>query len=515
MILKKYWYYALFTLLIVLFCYFRIKPLLLQTVPYTFDQGRDFLRVESIIRDGDIAVYGPPTGGLSGLSHGVWWYYELIIPYILSGGNPIGFSYFILIINMVAVILFSLFLKKEFNALSSLFFLAVVAGSPYFTLAFLFPINSVMALPFILLLYYSYYHAVRTKKPIFTFLVAASTGFIFEAEVPFGLFLFPAVIIALFLTKTAVLFVKSKRQSYFLFSGLMVPFIPRLLAELITRFRQTTAMFGYFINPTEPLDKNANILLERSVLFRDYYLSLFTDRNGYLAITALIFVAVCIAGARTFGKQSVRQIFARFSLALPVLLFFLSLLSRKQHFYANYFEGIQYILLMPAVLGIYYASVSSKRIVRLGAFFAVFSIMFFTALYAVRAEHTRLPSKLDGLQKHFATLDPIYEAESGRKEICIKVYTPPVIPHTYNYLFGYYERKGKPHVSDSFVNGTCWFVLEKDSCNFKPIEVAEREACESRQPDWKRGQLPEGAQKKKQITIDRDVILELWQIPKK
>src|SRR3989338_10534349 len=84
---------ALFIFVIFLFCYFRLKPLYFQTVGYTYDQVRDFLKAAEIITEKNITFIGP-TPGIPGVFHGDWYFYLLTIPFLLFGGAPIGFYYF-------------------------------------------------------------------------------------------------------------------------------------------------------------------------------------------------------------------------------------------------------------------------------------------------------------------------------------------------------------------------------------------------------------------------------------
>ena len=65
----------------------------------------------------------------------------------------------------------------------------------------------------------------------------------------------------------------------------------------------------------------------------------------------------------------------------------------------------------------------------------------------------------DGLQVQEAIVNHILNNQDQKKEYCVRIYTPSVIPHTYNYLF--LVNKMKP--SSEWVNGTCWFIIEADS----------------------------------------------------
>ncbi|MFH0979684.1 MAG: hypothetical protein V1803_01920 [Candidatus Roizmanbacteria bacterium] len=103
-----------------IFFYLRITPIIHKTVPYTYDQGRDFLKAEEMIRDKNITFIGPTTG-IQGVFHGVWWYYFLLIPYVLLSGWPQGFYLALFFINSLVNFGFFWFLKKKIITLPPLY----------------------------------------------------------------------------------------------------------------------------------------------------------------------------------------------------------------------------------------------------------------------------------------------------------------------------------------------------------------------------------------------------------
>ena len=46
----KYFKFFLFLFVFFVFIYLRLTPIVNKTVPYTYDQGRDFLKAEEIIQ---------------------------------------------------------------------------------------------------------------------------------------------------------------------------------------------------------------------------------------------------------------------------------------------------------------------------------------------------------------------------------------------------------------------------------------------------------------------------------
>lgn len=59
-------------------------------------------------------------------------------------------------------------------------------------------------------------------------------------------------------------------------------------------------------------------------------------------------------------------------------------------------------------------------------------------------------------------VESIYK-RAGKGKLCVRVYTPPVIPHTYNYMFSYYSaHKGYSSPSTEFQSKKCYFIMEKE-----------------------------------------------------
>ena len=177
--MKKWIRIIAFLSLLIIFVYLRLKPIINQTVPYTYDQGRDFLKAEEIVRFKNLTFIGPTTG-IMGINHGAWWYYLLSIPYFIFNCWPMGFYYFMFFISLVGNLCFYYFLKKEFNLNTALLFLSIVSISPYFIPLSFFASNNIITPYIILFLIVSIYYLFKTKKYIWFFFLALSSGFVHE-----------------------------------------------------------------------------------------------------------------------------------------------------------------------------------------------------------------------------------------------------------------------------------------------------------------------------------------------
>lgn len=486
---------SLFLIILLSFCYFRLKPLYYQTVPYTFDQGRDFLKAREIIHDHNLTLIGP-TSGINGLFHGAWWYYFLTIPYILFSANPVGFYYFIFFLALVQTILFYLFLRRQFGSLAALYFIAVISFSPYFILLSIFAISTALVPPLLLVLFYSFFSYLKTQKNFYLFALFLSLGLIFEAELAFGLFIIPAFLITFILTKQFQVFLKRRKKILIAFSGLVLASLPRIIFELKNNFLQTRAFLNFFQNPSST-NQTAfkTVFFDRIHLLSDYYFSLFSPDAKFLAIIIFIItVFILIIGIRRL--DSIKRQFTRFILILFLALFAMSLFYRNNFFWSNYLEGVSYFYVLLISIAIYYISTKEKKI-NILLYIGLFIFILVSLNGYIKEMKNSATLKKEGLVKHNLIVDELYK-EAGGKDLCLRIYTPPVIPYTYDYIFSWREKIGQKKPTTNYVNHQCWYLIENEPYKFRVDKFRSEN-------------IPTGAKLIKKRIIADDVMIELWQ----
>ena len=485
----------IFSLLIFLFCYFRLKPIVFQTIPYTFDQGRDFIKVQEIVRDLNPTLIGPTTG-IPGLFHGAWWYYFLAIPYIIFFGHPIGFSVFIFIVSFIQLIVFSYFLKKEFGWLPALVFTIFVTGSPYFTMMSFFVINGVLGFPFILLFFYFVYLFLKTEGKKYFFWLFLSIGFIFESELPNGLFTAIAFLIVLLVfKKIKLLFSKVGLKNAFF--GLLIPLSPRLLFEVIKGFPQSKTIFKFIFNPEFHNPKPFfDIFKDRLSLFSSYLISFFPTDNSIIIYGLFLISIIGIVIAVIKSDKKIKN-FLLFGPLMIVLFLLLSCLY-KDNFWSNYYEGIGYYFILTIALGLYgFSKLKNKLIKNLPWLIFILLLIFNISKFVNETKNNQIV--IDGLKKQLITINKIYEINKEKKDFCVRVYTPPVIPYTYNYLFDYFhDFKNRVRPTTNYVNNQCWYIFEDDSSKDRIVK-------------FRKEHIPITGKLIKKESVHKDVSFELWQ----
>lgn len=491
-------YLTIFLVIIALFCYFRLKPIFFEAVPYTYDQGRDFLKAQEIVLYNNLTFIGPTTG-IMGVYHGAWWYYFLSSVFFIFNGWPTGFYLGIFSLMFASTLLFFFFMKREFGFTYALLFLLITSVSSYFIGISFFPGNNILVPPLILMFLFALYKFFKTDKLKFLFLLALSLGFIFEAEVSFGMFLIPSfLLIALFFKEFRKTAKSIKKLSYFLL-GIMLPFLPRIFFEMKNNFNQIKAIAGFIGNPSNEagIKSLREVFFERLGLFSRYITEIFYGSNGWLAIMAIMVILACVAITIKRKKATAVNRTIIFLTVLFLTIFTVTLFYRNNFFWVNYLEGIHYVFLFVLILSLLeLRKYKPFRYLALG----IIALYLFINFYVFTKEITsnkKVP--FEGLHADVTTTGYLVK-ENPDKNWCLRIYTPPIVPYTYNYLINYYSRKNYiKQPSENFTENKCWYIIDKDSFDFRVEE-------------WRKNNIPENAKLKKTKIMGNETKIELWEL---
>jgi 4-amino-4-deoxy-L-arabinose transferase-like glycosyltransferase len=486
----KFWTKIIFVLLLAVFVYLRIDPILNHTVPYTYDQGRDFQKAMEML-DAKRPTFIGPTTGIMGLFHGAWWYYLLAIPGLLTNGLPVGFYYFMLGLSIVGNVWFFLFLKKKFNDLTALLYLSIVSISPYFVhLGFTASNNIIVPYLVMSLIVLAYKLFQNKQKKWLYLLLGLNLSFILEFEVAFGLLLAPVFFLM------AIVFKPVRKQIYniknlgLVLAGMLVPIIPRALFEIKNNFMQTKTLLGFFTNPKlhnpSPFKK---MVADRIDLFVEYARGIPYEYSAVIAGLMAIFTIVVLFKRRKNNKMVG---FTTYLATLMVFLFGISLMY-KDNFWFNYYEGIQYVLLTLFLLAFYLLSKWNKNISYV--IFALFLVINVLALNKYNSSKT--VARIEGLAETEATFEYIH-SKTGKNDYCLRIHTPPAIPHTYVYMMNWKARTQGYKISTyDFRNNECYFIVESDPYDFRVKK-------------WREDNTPDGARLIEKKVLTGNVVIEKW-----
>lgn len=487
--MKKWFNIILFLLLLFIFSYLRLKSIINETIPYTYDQGRDFLKAEEIVRFKNLTFIGPTTG-IMGIYHGAWWYYLLSIPYFVFNGWPMGFYYFMFLISLIGNISFFYFLKKEFSLKTAFLFLAIVSVSPYFIPLSFFVSNNIITPYIILAFIVSIYYLFKTKKLLWLLLTGLMIAFIHEFEVAFGLFFIPFTIFLMLIFKTTKKLLASVKGMAFFVTGIFIAFLPRILFEIKNNFIQTKTLINFFLKPKLHNPKLVSeIFKDRISLFINYFKGIFIDYNSYLTILILLItIVVFLQYNKTLKKYSYLLF-----INLLILLLFIGSLFYKDNFWSNYYEGIQYLMLFILLIAFFILEKKGN----------IINVIIFTSYIMISCIFlTKELKNKNNEIKDFKAIDTaikyLYNKNSGQN-FCLKIYTPPVVPYTYDYLTSYYSKiKNINRPLNDYIDNKCYFIIETDNYRFRIKE-------------WRKNNIPKNGSKLSSYKVNKDIEIELWQ----
>lgn len=479
-----------------IFCYFRLKPIYFQTVAYTYDQGRDFLKAAEIVLYKNPTFIGPTTG-IIGLYHGAWWYYLLTVPFILFRGSPVGFYFFNFLLYFLGSAALLFFFKRYFGLLAATILLFLIAISPYAIYNAVFVgNNNTTPLVLIGLLVTNFYiletdSKSKKKEIILFFLNGIFLGLVAEFEFSFGLMIIPAYI----LLSVGLPFLRKKfinlNHIIFFLTGLGLAFSLRLLFELKNNFAQTKILLAFFLKPKLHNPKPYfDIVKDRLMLFWTYYSNLFPSK------LLLWIVTICVIMLLIAGIKNRTLLYTRMMIFISSLLLLLFLLSTfySDNFWFNYYEGLPYMFIF--LFGIILASLVLKANWQTYSKIILLAVMCFLTIYGLFID-VGSTYAYDGIKVQQDIVDYVVSQEKNLNNYCVRVYTPPVFPYTYDYLFLHKNLTQKIALPQKeWQNNNCWFIIEHD-------DYKERRA------KWLNENLPKKGKKISSKKI-KDVMIEYW-----
>ncbi|PIR13868.1 hypothetical protein COV49_00785 [Candidatus Falkowbacteria bacterium CG11_big_fil_rev_8_21_14_0_20_39_10] len=447
--------------ILILFAYSRLKSIVYNAVPYTYDQGRDFYKAAEIIVHNDLTFIGPTTG-IDGIFHGAWWYYYLIIPFMLFGGNPIGFYYSNTAVHLFSLIVLTLILYRYFNKFIALTIASLIAVSPYFISSSIFVGNNIMVLPALLLFLISHFFWIekypksRKKQLILAAIMGGSLGLVAEFEFAFGLMILPLYLCIAFIHPFLRKHFLQIRHALFFLGALGLAFAPRILFELKNNFSQSRTLLSFIIEPKFFTPKPfQDVIFDRLNIISGYYRIIFPNEWTMQLMTAFLVLLLFIA----IRKKTLKYSSSLFFYTLLVFGLYIFSTLYKDTFWLNYYEGFPYIyiMMMATIL------LATRNYIQKHFLLGIIPAIMFIFLGSVNLIRD-LPKRpaAGGLSSISQVVDYIVTEEKN-DTYCVKIYTPPAIPHTYKYLFFYKEYIGiKKQPASDWINGKCWIVLESD-----------------------------------------------------
>lgn len=441
--LKKQWH--LLGLLLFAFVS-RLFYLVGNTIPFSFDHGKDSLAIMDLVVNLSPKFIGPWTS-IPGLYFGPAWYYILAPFYWLFGFNPVGGAFAMLLLVLLQIFLaYKYFGKYEALILACApmwFILSKGAWNPYpMTLA---------TIGVLILLKKAIAQRVLTPRLAFGLGFVAAFGFHFSAA--FAIF-YPVIVVAALLIFRVRFRLKQVALAAF---GFFLPFLPQLLFELRYNFSQARAIVRYFQEGEDHTFSFAKILEVLHTTFGEIRLCILPETN-YLGsfsgvVLTMLVAALAVVIYRHRHQEETRQNFllAALFVLIPVGGFFFL------HFNVWYVYAITpaVVLLMASSIRMApkWLQISTAMLLLLGP------VMMYLQYFS--ADRDTLLQSRGFLPIKIQTLDRIEEIAAGRPYASYH-YVPDIYDFSYQYLYFWRAYHGHTLPTEfSYKPGESSYVVQK------------------------------------------------------
>ncbi len=412
--------------IIILALALRLPGIVQGNFAFTYDTGRDLLAVRDLVTRGDISLIGPTTG-LMGVFYGPWWYWFLVFPFVVFGGNPTGMTSWIAILGAVAAAVAYWWGTKNMGGVFGSILGILLAGSPAIAsmtsqlwnpdMLILLTVGVIMLL-----------RDLRSLTPVRLVLFGFLLALLIEFEIVYGILFMVGFAISLPLWHRKDVNIQ---KIGWIGAGIFVVQAPRILFELRNAFIQTRSLFSGMVGGQNLWQ----IYTKRDWLFYGSFASVF-PREPWVQNT-LILAVLCvffIFWKRISGKNR------RFlqTLLTIIAVFALAIFLYPRDFWHYYLFGLPVLY---AVLVSFSISLLWKVVPKITAVFVVAYLFFLIQPFEIVRSviHPRFVGDAAVYHNQDEVVRFIFR-ESGLQFKYI-TYTPPQIDYTWKYLFEWYAKR--------------------------------------------------------------------------
>ncbi|MFC1649238.1 hypothetical protein ACFL2C_00810 [Patescibacteria group bacterium] len=283
--------------LIVIFVFgylLRVMFLRENALLFMYDQARDIVHAQEIVA-GDLKVLGPPSS-TSGLHHGVLWFYYLVPPSLIGGGNPVTLAYWNAIFNTLTVftvfMLAYLFTKNKNAGLLAGFLYAISFEATQYATWLSNPTIGAFTIPFVYLGLWIWISNTFKRKYLPPLITGLALGISIQANI-FLLFHIVPVIIWFGISRARL---KMKHFAMFVIGG-FVGVLPMILSEIMFGFRSVGGVVSLLTS--RGVDASINRFGDLLVLYLNQIGDVYANNSlpsniGYGAAFVIILIALSL-----------------------------------------------------------------------------------------------------------------------------------------------------------------------------------------------------------------------------
>ncbi len=420
---------------------------------FLFDQGAYYQAVKDIVVNKHPTLIGMEVGGIGGFFQGPGFYYLLIIPFVLFGGNPNGGMVLMFIMGILTILLVPILFKNSLGERTSLLialFIAASVGVVYQS-RFIWP--PFLIAPVAVLFLYFVFLAYRGKSvglPLAAFTLGLMSHFEIATAVTFG----ASTFLTLLLVRPKGIFrLKTTLASVFL---LIVTQLPLILFDLRHDFLNVRGIIRFATYSSGELQYSFANHLD---VFKDALLSV----SGELWIVGVLSLISAVGLIQLFKDKKTESELKKFVLFLvlnPLILFVL-MLPLKSMLWAWWFLELPIIFCF--IAGISFAYLSRQRKQRI---LVIVALLLFLTMFARQTltwyrndfndygGGAKIKGKIDAI-------DFVYK-DANSRDFNLLVFTPPVYTYAYDYLLWWYGEREYGYIPGKEKKGSLYLIIEPD-----------------------------------------------------
>ncbi len=407
-----------------------------NNIPITYDQGRDLVDLRQMIVTHTPRLVGPTTS-INGVLLGPFYYYFLLLPFIIFGGNPMALMFWQIIWFQISVVLLWLVLRKKSRVLANVVgILLSLLPTGFYTARYFWNANVMPIFTILFIAALIYLLEKRTLKR--SFLVGFISGLSLQIEAAFGIIFFPFALVYLLFKRFPI------KKLLALFIGFLITLLPQVLFELRHGFIMTKILFDQVTGRGDMLGTKLSLserLTERGKLLIDIVRN---TSHIPMEVLNIIYPSLIIFGIIYILKKK-KNIFSDTAITISLFLFVFSCV-----FYLIFPMQVKgwYILSLTIPLVIFFAVIFEKiYIINSFGKLLVFLVILFTITNTLKAHYEYLRNNLQkpsndpsSLINEIQAVDWVYQEANGE---AFKTYSylPAIYDYSFQYLFWWYGTK--------------------------------------------------------------------------
>src|SRR5258708_7933885 len=304
-----------------------------QNLFFGFEQGRDAQIIINIYQKHDFKLVGPKTD-LAGIFHGAYYYYLLLPAYVLSHGNSLVGSFFLIVLSSLTAVIGYFFGRDVFGSAKAAALTSVLIAVSYEYIIYARWLSNVTpAIPLIFLCFWLLwkYHLRPQKASLFvSAVVAAVCAAQFEVVL---VLLFGWVFVCLFALRIIRWPSWKAVLAAILISGLI--FAPHVLFNFRNQNIMVKSMIGFVTgngleNTHAPLNFSANLQAFQTSYMTSFRRSLsLPNQPAVIELMVLVIVTGLVwslckkqkTAPRRASRQKIVFLFVWLFMCIPVLFF--------------------------------------------------------------------------------------------------------------------------------------------------------------------------------------------------